>query len=401
MPLHPHPFNELKRWTRWSALLVCVLVGVACGEDDGEPAQDDTPTPPPEALLQPITAPGPFGVGYSERAMSYAPGFTEDKLEIPRTLSVQIWYPSQATDGQQAVYAGIATREEVFVDAEPSIEAPAPVLILSHGSKVLPEFNYFMTEYFASHGWVVVAPKHTGDSLDTLIVPRPPWIYELRPQDIIKTIDMLATLPQDDPLAGKLSDEDIAVAGYSFGGYSAFAIAGASHDVDALLTDCSPIDQDAQCDYIKGEAEARYRAGFKDSRVKAIVAMAPGDSRAYNAGLGDVSLPTLHITGEQDKSNSEANDGTPIWDFLASTDAIRIQIPRGGHATFTNACTLFPGLSTDDGCGEDFVNPDEAHAFINAYAMAFVRFHLWGITTDADLLTGERALSDEAVFVTR
>ena len=109
-----------------------------------------------------IRARGPYSIGYRADSITYdaAP---EDQ---PRTLKVVVWYPSLQVNGNRiARYMNVVRRLGIWLDVPIVAEGKMPVLVFSHGNNSIGEQNYFMAEYFASHGWVVVAPNHTHNTV--------------------------------------------------------------------------------------------------------------------------------------------------------------------------------------------------------------------------------------------
>jgi predicted dienelactone hydrolase len=353
--------------------------GAGDAEGDAEGDGDPLPEGP-----WPVTEPGHYGVGFRSIDVTYIP----DSMTEPRSLRAAVWYPSRDQTGEPAKYLDAILRETVFVDADPSVTQPAPVLLFSHGHMAFAEQSYFMAEHFASHGWIVIAPSHKGNTIFDPSPP-PPQIFEWRPQDVSRALDAVANLPEDDPLHGATSS-DIVVSGHSFGGYTTMALAGASFAVDAIAENCSLVG-DSECSYFPG-ATPRYAAGFADERIKVAIPMAPGNHAVFQEGVANIAIPVMLITGLLDKQTTEEAEGTPFWSTLDGPDDIRVQLLTGGHLTFSDGCALLPGAFSDDGCGPDFLPTEEAHLYINAYAMAFARKHLWGDTENDDLLSGQRPL---------
>ena len=59
------------------------------------------------------------------------------------------------------------TRRTVCAKRELGDDGPYPLIVFSHGNGGLGVQSFFLTEYLASHGYVVVCPDHTGNSLLT------------------------------------------------------------------------------------------------------------------------------------------------------------------------------------------------------------------------------------------
>jgi predicted dienelactone hydrolase len=152
--------------------------------------------------------------------------------------------------------------------------------------------------------------------------------------------------------------------GHSFGGYSAFALAGATFDVDGITPAClDGSDTSEFCTGMGVDDVDRLRTGFADDRVDAVMAMAPGDWRLFNEGLTDIDIPTLHMTGDIDPNGG---DNESIWASLDGPDATRVDITNGGHMTFTD----LSGSSLDP---STVLQPEQADPIVFAYTLAFAR----------------------------
>jgi len=369
----------------------------ASGEDMGEEDMGEEG----DLLVLPekpwdITTHGPYGIGYTTDEFTYQA--RPDGRS--RTLRVALWYPTREKSGIVARYLGLLPRINIFgemgqrviVDASISGEGPYPVLIFSHGNGSLAEQSYFMTEFFTSHGWVVLAVDHTNNtfadnggsinlesSLD-------------RPQDISALIDWVEDLGEDHILFGQTTD-DIVLSGHSFGGFTTLANAGITFAIDDVLAECTSgsIDRDVCETFTNEETLQVFREGFGDERIKVAIPQTPGIGAVFGDGAKDITIPTLVLTGAKDITLPNVEDGDPIWEGFTGGNNLRVDFKEGGHFTFSNMCELFGNAVDqvgDDGCNEDFIPFDEAFPIINHYSMAFARFHLFGDMSDMGLITG-------------
>ena len=134
-----------------------------------------------------------------------------------------------------------------------------PVMVFSHGNSSLAEQSYYLTEYFASHGWVVIAPNHTHNTVSDSPGAINYHSALTRPQDITAVLDWLDAVPQDHFLHGRTTDQ-IVLSGHSFGGYTTLASAGATFAVDSLIERCERQEIDARlCEVFSAEADLRPR----------------------------------------------------------------------------------------------------------------------------------------------
>lgn len=360
------------------------------GPADPDAAVDDPDAAPLPPQPWPVDAPGFFRVGYTTESITYQPPFGE-----PRTIRVAFWYPTLDATGTPPRYSNILLRREAFLDATPALEQPAPVLMFSHGNMGLAEQNYTMAEFFASHGWVFVAVEHTGNT--ALDGGYPQYLlFEIRPLDVRAALDHLDALPDDHPLSGGLTAQR-AMSGHSFGGYTTLAVGGAGFDVDAIEAQCAPGGPGAEdfCAYLADAAD-RYRAGFGDARLQALVPLTPAGAAVFGDGLAEIEDPVLLMTGARDATLPNAREGDPIWAAIDQPDSVRLDFPQGGHFTFSDACFLAGAVGRDDGCGDDFVDVATALRLINGYTLAFVRYHVLGDEGDGALLYGDESLGPEA-----
>lgn len=330
-----------------------------------------------ENATHPVTERGKYNVGMREYTVTYQA--EADKTDEQRKLNLSVWYPTLKRDGPPADYGGFWTRDEVIQDPPPAeTDTKRPLLIFSHGNGALAEQSYFQTEFWASHGWIVASPDHTGNTMKQgVAINLEAAIY--RPQDIRAVLDFIYDLPASDQLSDQISDK-VAMSGHSFGGYTTLANGGASYAVEDLATRCEngSISQD-YCDTFSTEKRKQlFRKGFYDDRVDVALPQAPAGDLIFQEGLADLKPPVMLFTGGMDKTLPNSDEGDPIWRQMKGQKHRRINIPTAGHFTFSNMCKHFGGIPQvrKDGCGDDNIEPKLAHRIINTYSLAFARVHL-------------------------
>lgn len=341
-------------------------------------AVDAAPLPEP----RPVTERGPYNVGYRVIEVTHTPPLTGQ----PRTLRTALWYPTRDEEGDAITYGSIYLRREVLGNAAP-VSLDGPVMVFSHGNGGFAEQSFELTEFFASHGWLVAAPDHTGNTF-TNSTERTDHLFELRPQDVTAVIDALETLPADDPLAGRVG-QGVLVSGHSFGGYTTLAVTGAGYAIEDLRSDCrgNPDAPPEACDYLDSAA-ARFETGFVDPRIVAGIPLTPAGANVFRAGTADIDVPLLVVTAGRDQTLPNAVEGDPLWNPMDGPDAIRLDFPNAGHFSFTSFCGRLGNFGAEDGCGETFLPPERVMQITREYALAFARLHLMQDTENADLLNG-------------
>lgn len=328
------------------------------GETETSVAQIAMPTGDPLAWA--IDAVGPFNVGH--RAFDYT--YTPPGQTTPRTIPIDLWYPTLDAEGENPKYLGIFKDADVFENA--SVAPPLhvaggskgyPVHVYSHGSNGFGGTSSDMAHWFVSHGWVYVAPNHVGNVLGAGEGKRPVSLYYLRDTDVSAALDSLEKLPSTDPLAGKTWTKRVLMSGHSFGTMTTWASGGATWDVAAIQKKCDAGEFTNPC---KPEELAVFAKGVADPRIVAGVPMAGGIVDWFTADAYDApKKPYLLMTGSDDTS------GKPIFDAVKTLDLTWVEFAGGCHQLFALG-----------GCGKYPEKLGWLHT--NMWAFAFGRRHVLG-----------------------
>ncbi len=373
-----------------SLLLACGPAGV---EDAGmDVGGTDTPrSDAPAPLLDASAAvgdwqdwepegPGPFNVGYRQFEHTYTPpGFT-----APRTILINLWYPTLATDGAHPRYLGAFSDPSSIVDAPLAASiyegGRYPVHVYSHGDRGFGGTSAFLMRRFASHGWVAVAPDHTGNTFNGNLTPRPTWMYYVRSTDVSAALDAVEALGAEDPLAGLLDVDRVIASGHSYGTHTMWASAGATFDVAGFGAACIA---DGTCTAAERDA---FAAGVGDPRIVGIIPMAGAINRTYFGPTGhtSVTVPILSLSGTADPVGADVQ-------FSSTSPLPMIWVDVEG------ACHQFFAL----GCDGDA--PLDEDLIIGGFALAFARLHLLSDATTpvTEILDGTRVLSPRVHFMAR
>ena len=339
-----------------------------------EAAPATTPAPPPASTQPPapdleLIGPGPYDVGVAT--------ITVDDPDGERPLTVDVWFP--LTDGatglspqQYTLLPGVYYESPSAFAATPDLLATGesfPLVVYSHGSGGLRYIHSSYTEALASHGYLVAAPDHTGNTaVDRLVGAEFPGEQTafLRPNDVRRVIDAFTdpSHPAAGPWAGQVDAEQIAVTGHSFGGFTSVA----------MVTGFSNV---------TGSVEA-------DERVDAIIPLAPATGSALLADdvLSLVDVPMMVIVGTDDVTTPVEPNVTRLWDLNDNSPAYRIELVAGEHQTFTDLCAytrFLPQLAdvpqaiidtidsfAVEGCSEGDIDDVRAAELTNTYAIAFL-----------------------------
>ncbi len=359
--------------------------GAGCGSSDSkaDPAASDAavaqiPMPTGDPLAWAVDERGPFRVGYRRWEISYLPaGQTAE-----RTIGLNVWYPSLDAEGEPPKYVGLFTDDDVMEGASlaPSIwsDGTYPVHVHSHGSSGFGGTSSDMHHWFASHGWVVAAPDHTGNTLGSPEGKKPLSLYYLRSTDVTATLDALESLPAEDPLAGKLRTKAVVLSGHSFGCTTTWSTGGATFDVAKIRAKCEAGDFSGECT----EPElAVFEKGVRDPRVVAGVPMANGASDLFgDAGYDAPTIPFLLMSGTKDVS------GQSVFDLVTKVDLTWLEFEGGCHQLFALG-----------GCPQ--LEEKLGWRLVATYAFAFARRYVLGDASGrtANILAGTEVLSDKVL----
>ncbi len=348
-------------------------LSVGCGGGGKDSGGGSVGTTEPVDLLPFLSEPGPYSAGFRATEVTYT------SSEGARNLRFAVWYPTDDTEGTGPRYNGLVESDGAFEGAGLAAGGPFPLHVYSHGHQGYAEASGFLMEHLATHGFVVAAPDHTGnttfDGSD-----RDTEIYFLRSEDIGASIDAVLAASADLAfLSGAVESSGITASGHSFGGYTLHGLAGATYDT-ALIDQClDGSDTSAYCSTMDADNAAVLRGGLFDSRIEAFVSMAPGDFRLFGtAGFASIDRPVLHMTGTLDpQTGSVAED---IWGALAGRDHRRVDITGGGHQTFTDFSGI---LESFDG----LVEPEVGFRVVDVYGLGWL-LHQRGDIDATELFDG-------------
>lgn len=368
-----------------AALLVGACTNDTTGEAASSPTTAATATTPTTVATK-VVAPdavGPFSVGRQVVEMT--------DTARGRTLTVDVWYPAEPdATGVPSRYSFLPTiffDSKVALDAPPVADAePFPLVVYSHGSGGLRYVSTYLTETLASHGFVVIAPDHTGNTAvdqiaGTDVSREQNAINRVADVDFVVTDLLRRNQTAGDPFEGSVDPDRIGITGHSFGGFTALA---------------------APVGFTNGAGSVPA-----DPRFQAVVAMAPYSEIIDDAGLEAVDVPTLLITGTKDTTTPIEPMTTRPWELVTGRPLFRVDITDAGHQSFTDVCDyqqLLPTLPdvpsvlvdtvdelASQGCPEEFLDIERAHQVIDTFVISFLETHLAGTTGYDTVLTDEGA----------
>ena len=338
----------------------------------------------PANELGPTAVYGPYQIGVRTLALEDA-SRTDVGSTDPRPVTVEVYYPSTdaATAGVPKDVIKVLGLDIVASPAYRDVAlaaGPFPLVLFSHGNGGIRFQSFFFAAHLASHGYVVVCPDHRGNTFVDIgagIVD--PDVAKNRPLDLSFLIDQFLAFntTSGDPFAGAIDPERIGVSGHSFGGYTAFAIAGGTFAVGT----------------------------FTDPRVKAILPQAPA-APFPDAFFDAIHIPTLILGGSIDVTTPFAENQQRPFDLLPSGAAVvgLGELADAGHFTFSDFCevprTLLSFLGGfDEACEPRHIAWRWAHRIVNYLSLNFFDATLSGdVDAAARLTPAALATVDELTY---
>jgi predicted dienelactone hydrolase len=225
-----------------------------------------------------------------------------DAERADRALGIDIWYPALAADEPPSMYEllpGVGFTASAFADP-PAAPGAHPLLVWSHGRSGTRSSYGMLCEGLASRGYVVIAPDHPGDTLGD-------WLLGAavddatnetqRVDDVRFVLDSALGVRPGLDLAAEIDAERIAVAGHSYGAFTALALAGAEET---------------------------------DPRVRAIAGLQSLTRTLSRKTLERIEVPTMLMVGMQDKTTPSEIDADRAFEALGP-NARRVDVGSAGH----------------------------------------------------------------------
>ncbi len=233
-----------------------------------------------------------------------APGLIERSIPAPhhgRQMPTAIWYP--ATEGATELFAEnpVFQGGEVRRNATPS-PGKHPLILMSHGMGG----SYLSLNWLASglvaKGAIVVSVNHPNGWFKDRKVDKM-FNHWTRAQDLKVALDAILA---DPALASTIDLQRIYATGFSFGGWTALSLGGATASPTGSLAYCKAAgERSHNCMDLQhfGLSAANtdnpeWTASYKDSRVKAVVAIDPGLTwEMHPENVRDLDQQTLLVIG--------------------------------------------------------------------------------------------------------
>jgi predicted dienelactone hydrolase len=289
-------------------------------------------TPRPDA--PPLAARGTHQVGVKTLELT-------DTARV-RKLTLEVWYPAMLADGQAEtiVYKAVIGTTKFDLSGRAARDANLesghfPLVILSHGQPGSRFMMSYLTEHLASHGFVVAAIDHTGSTYDD--VTQESYVSSIidRPLDILFSIDaVVAEITNAD-------SGNVALMGYSYGGYSSLNVAGMGLDkenLEAYARDSNNEGPSFVLPFFDDLSKARGKdVIIPDPRVKAVFVMAPyGIPWLSPDQFASMAIPFFVACGRNDDVALYERDAAMAFKLSGAPSKYLLTLEAALHNPFTN-----------------------------------------------------------------
>lgn len=240
--------------------------------------------------------------GQVENAVGQRTFSFEDKRRN-RKLITEVWYPTSEIPSadENIPFIRIPTARNAAISP-----GTFPVILFSHGTGGGRLTVEWLCAGLASYGFIVVAVDHFGNTYDNPIPIEFVKFWE-RPQDLTVVLNALLKTPE---LSSSMDVKRIGAAGFSLGGYTALALAGATMDYRALENYFKSETGKKEADIPempglssflgKPEVYDSYKNAppLQDKRIKSVFVMSPAIGQAFPSkeNFKDVTAP-VYIVG--------------------------------------------------------------------------------------------------------
>lgn len=319
---------------------------------------------------------------------SIAEASTEPRIKPTQLLSLQRpgrWKWQKVTLGLNDRRRDRRFSADLYL---PKTHSPAPVLIFSHGLGGDRQNFAALVQHLASHGFAVAAIEHPGSDrqqLQSLLrgaarEAAEPSEFFNRPLDVSYLLDDLFRLNQSQ-FNGSLDLQRVGAIGYSFGGYTVLALAGAKLNFSQLKQTCSSDTVAAgsmnvslllQCLALDLPPGGNY--SLQDKRIRAVIGLNPMTSSIFGQqGLRQIRVPVMFVAGSDDVITPALLEQICPFTWLTSSHKYLALILGGTHL-YSDRSTAGMGLPLPSELVNS--NPSIVMHYLKAMSLVFAKTYV-------------------------
>ncbi len=231
------------------------------------------------------------------------PGSASDAAPI----TVALYYPTQAP-ARSIAMGPFTVRVAIQGPPEAAVKG---LIVLSHGTGGTELVHSSLAEALAQSGYLVAALRHPGDNWQdrSLLQQSAGRYFTVRPQQVSRVIDaLLGDAEWSGRIARDAKGPRVGAAGHSAGGYTVLALAGGQPDLPLMTSHCDGHRAEDPIFCSMGQVSQSAASSVVpvipsliDTRVRAVVAMAPVGVIFSAQSLSGIRIPTAIYEAEQDR----------------------------------------------------------------------------------------------------
>lgn len=275
---------------------------------------------------------------------------------------------------------------------------PAPLIIIVQGFGASHDTYAYIAEHLASYGYAVASIEHGGSQLskrrEYINTQLGDWITPIefirRPLDASHLLDKLEELAQEDLYwSSKINLEQVGVFGYSFGGYTALALAGGAINHQRLVQACNSNHLSIDTSFFL-QCNAQYLGEvgntLKDPRIKAVFSVYPTTSHIFGPeGISQIDIPTVIWASSEDIIVQAVQNQIHPFVWLETPQKyLFIQVPGNHFSTAPDQVIQgLPIKRQKSNDGREAI----ARKQLQGMTVAFFKVHLEGLEEFTEYLT--------------
>jgi predicted dienelactone hydrolase len=252
------------------------------------------------------------------------------------------------------------------------------LILLSHGTGGSELGHSSLAEALAKNGYLVAAIRHPGDNWQDQSLLSVPggYYFSERPRQASRVIDAILSDPEwTRRIAVDAHGPRIGAVGHSAGGYTVLALAGGTPDLMRIVSHCrTSSDDPVFCSMgrqvTNSGAEKSSFEGLRDTRVRAVAALAPAGVEFSAQSLATISIPATIYAGDKDTFLVPRYHAEWVRQNVVKADYHAIH--NAGHYAFMDT----PGMPIPSADGDVGANPKgfDRAAFLKQLATALNQF---------------------------